>query len=120
MAAYGAPGLLATGRRGHRARAGALGALGGLGLALLAVRATTAIGTMPDGTGSVTVTGWAGTGITLLTAGLLAEGEGLELSARSALVVFGDGIECDFLRLEWGQVLTVRKAEGGLRLMCLK
>ena len=57
---------------------------------------------------------------TSLTAGLLAEGEGLELSARSALVVFGDGIERDFLRLEWGQGLTVRKAEGGLKLMCLK
>lgn len=57
---------------------------------------------------------------TSLTAGLLAEGEGLELSARSALVVFGDGIERDFLRLEWGQALTVRKAEGGLKLMCLK
>ena len=57
---------------------------------------------------------------TSLTAGLLAEGEGLELSARSALVVFGDGIERDFLRLEWGQALTVRKAEGGLKLMRLK
>ena len=57
---------------------------------------------------------------TSLTAGLLAAGEGLELSARSALVVFGDGIERDFLRLEWGQGLTVRKAEGGLKLMCLK
>ena len=57
---------------------------------------------------------------TSLTAGLLAEGEGLELSARSALVVFGDGIERDFLRLEWGQGLTVRKAEGGLKLMRLK
>ena len=57
---------------------------------------------------------------TSLTAGLLAEGEGLELSARSTLVVFGDGIERDFLRLEWGQGLTVRKAEGGLKLMRLK
>ena len=57
---------------------------------------------------------------TSLTAGLLAEGEGLELSARSALVVFGDGIERDFLRLEWGQALIVRKAEGGLKLMRLK
>lgn len=57
---------------------------------------------------------------TSLTAGLLAAGEGLELSARSALVVFGDGIERDFLRLEWGQGLTMRKAEGGLKLMCLK
>ena len=57
---------------------------------------------------------------TSLTAGLLAEGEGLEISARSALVVFGDGIERDFLRLEWGQRVTVRKAEGGLKLVCLK
>ena len=57
---------------------------------------------------------------TSLTAGLLPEGEGLELSARSTLVVFGDGIERDFLRLEWGQGLTVRKAEGGLKLMYLK
>ena len=79
-------GLLATGRRGHRARAGALGALGGLGLALLAVRATTAIGTMPDGTGSVTVTGWAGTGITLLTAGLLAAGLAGADGIRAGLV----------------------------------
>lgn len=62
----------------------------------------------------------SGTTGTSLTAGLLAEGEGLELSARSTLVVFGDGIERDFLRLEWGQGLTVRKAEGGLKLMCLK
>ena len=57
---------------------------------------------------------------TSLTAGLLLEGQGLEISARSALVVFGDGIERDFLRLEWGQGLTVRKAEGGLKLMRLK
>ena len=64
-------GLVTTGRRGHRARAGVLAALGGLGLALLAVRATTAMGVLPDGTGSVTVTGWAGTGISLATAGLL-------------------------------------------------
>ena len=65
--------------------------------------------------------GWTwGTTGTSLTAGLLAEGEGLELSARSTLVVFGDGIERDFLRLEWGQGLTMRKAEGGLKLMCLK
>lgn len=62
----------------------------------------------------------SGTTGTSLTAGLLAEGEGLELSARSTLVVFGDGIERDFLRLEWGQGLTVRKAEGGLKLMRLK
>lgn len=62
----------------------------------------------------------SGTTGTSLTAGLLAEGEGLELSARSTLVVFGDGIERDFLRLEWGQGLTVRKAEGGLKLMYLK
>jgi len=79
-------GLFATGRRGHRARAGVLGALGGLGLALLAVRATTAIGTMPDGTGSVTVTGWAGTGITLLTAGLLAAGLAGADGIRAGLV----------------------------------
>ncbi len=57
---------------------------------------------------------------TSLTVGLLLEGQGLEISARSALVVFGDGIERDFLRLEWGQRVTVRKAEGGLKLVCLK
>lgn len=57
---------------------------------------------------------------TSLTAGLLLEGQGLEISARSALVVFGDGIERDFLRLHWGQRATVRKAEGGLKLMRLK
>ena len=57
---------------------------------------------------------------TSLTSGLLLERQGLEISARSALVVFGDGIERDFLRLEWGQRVTVRKAEGGLKLVCLK
>ena len=79
-------GLVAGGRRGHRARAGLLGALGGLGLALLAVRSITAVGTLPDGTGSVTVTGWAGTGITLATAGLLAAGLAGADAAGASLV----------------------------------
>ena len=78
-------GLVAAGRPGHRARAGLLGAIGGMGLALVAVRVTTGIGTLPDGTGSVAVTGWAGTGITLMTAGLLAAGLAGADAARAGL-----------------------------------
>ena len=84
LAALG--GLVAAGRHGHRARAGLLGAIGGMGLALAAVRVTTGIGTLPDGTGSVTVTGWAGTGVTLVTAGLLAAGLAGADAARAGLV----------------------------------
>ena len=84
LAALG--GLVAAGRHGHRARAGLLGAIGGMGLALAAVRVTTGIGTLPDGTGSVTVTGWAGTGATLVTAGLLAAGLAGADAARAGLV----------------------------------
>lgn len=65
-------GLLVTGRRGARARAGVLMALAGLALAALSARTATAVGTLPDGTGSVTVHGWAGTGLSLALAGLLA------------------------------------------------
>ena len=84
-------GLAVAGRRGHRARAGLLGAVGGMGLALAAVRVTTGIGTLPDGTGSVTVTGWAGTGVTLMTAGLPAAGLAGADAARAGLVRRGAG-----------------------------
>ncbi|WP_103063626.1 glycosyltransferase [Actinomyces qiguomingii] len=65
-------GLLTAGHRGNRARAGFLIALGGLGLAAAATRVITAVGTLSDGTGSVTVTGWAGIGVSFAQAGLLA------------------------------------------------
>ncbi|MBE6480914.1 MAG: glycosyltransferase family 2 protein [Actinomyces ruminicola] len=64
-------GLLTGGRRGNRARAGLLMALGGLGLAACATRVITAVGTQADGSGSLTVTAWAGTGASVALAGLL-------------------------------------------------
>ncbi|WP_166856203.1 MULTISPECIES: glycosyltransferase [Actinomyces] len=65
-------GTLAGGARGHRARAGLLASAAGLALALVAARTVTAVGTQVDATGSVLVAGWAGTGLSLMTAGLLA------------------------------------------------
>ncbi|MDO5065816.1 MAG: hypothetical protein Q4D96_00860 [Propionibacteriaceae bacterium] len=53
---------------------------------------------------------------TELVHGLVGDGEEVELVARGRLVVFGDGLESDFLRLEWGQRLVVRRAEVALRL----
>lgn len=44
---------------------------------------------------------------TSLTSGLVAAGARVSLTARSSLVVFGDGIERDRLRVDWGQRLTV-------------
>lgn len=60
----------------------------------------------------------AGTGAGLV-AGLLDAGEELRLRARGGLVVFGDGIERDSLRLEWGQEVRVARAEQRLQLLCL-
>lgn len=52
-----------------------------------------------------------------LVSGLLAPDEDLRLQARGGLVVFGDGIERDSLRLEWGQEVTVRRSERHLNLL---
>lgn len=55
---------------------------------------------------------------TTLTEGELVVGEGLAVSAESdQLVVFGDGIEHDALRLTWGQRVTVRVAARRLNLV---
>lgn len=49
--------------------------------------------------------------------GLLAAGKGIELVSRGRLVVFGDGLKSDFLRLEWGQRLVIRRSDSCLRLV---
>ena len=54
---------------------------------------------------------------TKLTEGLLDRDEELTLIAESDLVVFGDGIETDALRLRWGQRVTLRRAGGRLHLL---
>ncbi len=56
---------------------------------------------------------------TELTSGLLTGEARLHLTARSSLVVFGDGIERDCLHLEWGQRLTVGRSDVNLRLLQL-
>ena len=86
-----AAGLLTRGRRGRRARTGALLALGGLALALLAARHVTGLGTALDGTGVRLATGWAGTGISLALAGMLA----------SALTA-GDAVRVGLVRYSFG------------------
>ena len=86
-----AAGLLTRGRRGRRARTGALLALGGLALALLAARHVTGLGTAVDGTGARLATGWAGTGISLALAGMLA----------SALTA-GDAVRAGLVRYSFG------------------
>lgn len=53
---------------------------------------------------------------TSLVHGLMSDGEEVELVSRGRLVVFGDGLETDFLRLEWGQRLVVRRSPVALRL----
>ncbi len=86
-----AAGLLTRGRRGRRARTGALLALGGLALALLAARHVTGLGAAVDGTGVRLATGWAGTGISLALAGMLA----------SALTA-GDAVRVGLVRYSFG------------------
>ena len=86
-----AAGLLTRGRRGRRARTGALLALGGLALALLAARHVTGLGTAVDGTGVQLAAGWAGTGISLALAGMLA----------SALTA-GDAVRVGLVRYSFG------------------
>jgi hypothetical protein len=55
---------------------------------------------------------------TSLVEGLVVAGDELALEAETdGLVVFGDGMERDFLSLAWGQSVTVRVAERSLRLM---
>lgn len=84
-------GLLTTGHRGHRARTGVLIGVVGLGLALLSSRTTVALGTATDGTGSLAVHGWAGTGASLATAGLILAALAAGDAARSGLVRHGFG-----------------------------
>ena len=86
-----AAGLLTRGRRGRRARTGALLALGGLALALLAARHVTGLGAAVDGTSVRLATGWAGTGISLALAGMLA----------SALTA-GDAVRAGLVRYSFG------------------
>ena len=51
-------------------------------------------------------------------AGLLADGEEIELTSESErLVVFADGLESDALELSWGQRVRVGVAARGLRLI---
>lgn len=57
---------------------------------------------------------------TELTAGLLTAPEALRVRARSSLVVFGDGIESDRLRLEWGQEITVGRSGRTLNLVQIR
>ncbi|WP_147680513.1 glycosyltransferase [Actinomyces ruminicola] len=89
--AAAACGLFVGGRRGSRARAGVLMALGGLALAAAGTRTITAVGTQADGTGSLTVTAWAGTGVCLALAGLLAAAIAAGDAAYAALPVGGTG-----------------------------
>lgn len=54
---------------------------------------------------------------TRLTEGLLTDGQVLTVTAESDLVVFGDGIETDQLRLSWGQRLEIGTADVTLNLL---
>ncbi len=54
---------------------------------------------------------------TNLVAGLLREGDDVRVRAQSSLVAFGDGIERDHLRIEWGQEVVVRPSARCLRLV---
>lgn len=54
---------------------------------------------------------------TARTEGLLGPGQELVVVAESDLVIFGDGIESDAIRLSWGQRATVTVAGQRLRLL---
>lgn len=54
---------------------------------------------------------------TSLTEGLIVSGDRVEIVAESDLVVFGDGIESDSLKVGWGQRLTVQVASVRLHLL---
>ncbi|MDU0349760.1 glycosyltransferase family 2 protein, partial [Actinomyces sp. MRS3W] len=84
-------GLFTSGRRGHRARAGFLMTLGGLALAAVSTRVITAVGTQADGSGSLTVTSWAGTGISFALAGLLTAAVAAGDAAYAALPAHATG-----------------------------
>ncbi|MBE6475712.1 MAG: glycosyltransferase family 2 protein [Actinomyces succiniciruminis] len=84
-------GLLTGGRRGNCARAGFLMALGGLALAAAGTRVIVAVGTQTDGTGSVTVTAWAGTGVSFALAGLLTAALAAGDAAYAALPAHARG-----------------------------
>lgn len=51
--------------------------------------------------------------------GLVGEGQSLQITSEmnSGGVVFGDGIEDDFLAFDWGRVASIRVAENRLRLI---
>jgi hypothetical protein len=51
------------------------------------------------------------------TEGILGPGQQLVIAAESDLVIFGDGIETDAIRLSWGQRATLTVAEQRLRLL---
>ncbi|WP_257210692.1 hypothetical protein [Actinomyces ruminis] len=84
-------GLLTGGRRGNRARAGFLLVLGGTALAAAGTRVITGVGTHTDGTGSLTVTAWAGTGISFALAGLLTAALAAGDAAYAALPAHAPG-----------------------------
>jgi hypothetical protein len=54
---------------------------------------------------------------TTLTEGGLEPGAELVVTAESDLVIFGDGIESDAVRLSWGQQVSVRLADRCLHLL---
>jgi hypothetical protein len=54
---------------------------------------------------------------TNLAAGLILEGNQVRLRAQSSLVAFGDGIERDYLRAEWGQEIVLRRSRKTLQLI---
>lgn len=57
---------------------------------------------------------------TTLSSGLLIGSATFTLTARSSLVVFGDGIERDRLHLEWGQSLSIAASSAPLQLFLMQ